>query len=194
MEMLYKTFKAQTIDSKDGVIKAIVSVFSNVDNGNERVLPGAFKNSLKRKLPKGVWMHDWKQTVAKTLVARELMPGDPLLPPELSLLGGLYIEGAFNLNTQRGKEAFSDIDFGIVDEFSIGYQNEKTAYDEKTGVLDLVEVNLYEWSPVLYGMNSATVLLEACLLLYWISRNAWNLSTKCEKKKTALYPRKTSTC
>src|SRR5262245_63868269 len=84
-------------DAEQGTVEAIVSVFSNVDAGNERVLPGFFKSSLQRKLPKGVWMHDWKTPVAKTLEARELMPGDPLLPATIKDYGGLYIKGQFNL-------------------------------------------------------------------------------------------------
>jgi hypothetical protein len=50
-------------------------------------------------MPKGVWMHDWKTPVAKTLEAKELLPGDPLLPPVLKDNGGAYVKAQFNLGT-----------------------------------------------------------------------------------------------
>lgn len=143
-----------------GIIEAVVSVFNNVDAVGDRIRPGAFTRSLARKLPKGVWGHDWETPVAKTLEARELLAGDTLLPQSLAELGGLYIKAQFNLSTQRGREAFSDIEFGIVDEFSIGYRVKDAAFDEETGIYELLEIELYEWSPVLVGMNPATALIS----------------------------------
>jgi HK97 family phage prohead protease len=163
----------------EGLVEAVVAVFSNVDAAREVITPGAFAKSLRAKLPKGVWGHDWSQPVARTEEARELLPGDPLLPEGLRDLGGLYIKGRFNLGTQRGREAYSDLAFGIVDEFSIGYRVVRArrvteAGDEveeapgapvpvgapgEKGVRYLDELALYEWSPVLVGMNPATALL-----------------------------------
>lgn len=158
-----KVFKVYTkaVDEAQGIIEAIVSVFNNEDDGGDVVRLGFFKASLLRKYPKGVWMHDWATPVAKTLEARELAPGDPLLPEKLQLLGGLYIKGQFNLNTQRGREAFSDIVFGIIDEFSMGYCATKVIYNEDDWTRELIEGEIYEWSPVLVGMNRETVLLSA---------------------------------
>ena len=147
-------------DDETGVIEAIVSVFNNVDHGKEIVRPGFFQKSIDRKLPKGVWAHDWKQPIAKTLEAKELHAGDPLLPTHLMSLGGAYIKGQFNLETQRGKEAYSDIKFGIVDEFSIGYAVLKDGKDQETGARELIEGDWKEWSPVLVGMNDQTALIS----------------------------------
>lgn len=155
----YSVAEMKIADDQAGVIEAIVSVFSNVDLGNEKVMPGFFSKSIEKKLPKGVWAHDWKQPIAKTLEAKELLPGDPQLPDSLKLLGGAYIKGQFNLDTQRGKEAYSDIKFGIVDEFSIGYAVLKDKTDE-TGVRELIEGDWKEWSPVLVGMNDQTTLIS----------------------------------
>ena len=157
-----KCYSARNVkaDDQQGVIEAIVSVFNNRDRGDDIVRPGAFAESLKRKLPKGVWHHKWDTPVARTLEARELLPGDPLLPAQLKDLGGLYIKAQFNLKTQRGVETFSDIQFGIIDEFSIGYRAVKVQYDEENDTRELIECDLYEWSPVLVGMNPATALLS----------------------------------
>lgn len=152
-------------DPQTGIIEAIVSVFNNVDRDEERILPGFFKASLARKLPKGVWCHDWTQPIAKTLEARELEPNDALLPESLKALGGLYIKGQFNLETQRGKEAFSDVKFGTIDEFSIGFRILSRQINEESGVTDLIEGELFEWSPVLVGANQSTQLLTVKDLL-----------------------------
>lgn len=166
-----KTFDAaefKALDGDQGVAEMIVSVFHNVDGANEIVMPGFFADSLARRRTsdgrpkvKGVWGHDWITPIAKTLEARELPPGDGLLPPSLADLGGLWVRGQFNLETQRGREAFSDLKFGSIDEFSIGYTVSRDEYDQETGIRKLLKGDLYEWSPVLVGMNDATALLSA---------------------------------
>jgi len=157
----------KSFDDETGIAEMIVSVFNNVDDGDDVIQPGFFKESLaKRKTStgapkvKGVWAHDWSMPIAKTLEAKELLPGDPLLPISLSALGGLYIKTQFNLETQRGKEAYSDVKFGTIDEFSIGFRTKKFERDNDTGIRKLFEGDLYEWSPVLVGMNDKTVLLS----------------------------------
>jgi HK97 family phage prohead protease len=163
MEIERKVFHGyiKAANAPEGIVEAIVSVFGNEDDGGDVVKAGAFATSLQKKLPKGVWMHDWEQPVAKTLEGRELAPGDPLLPEKLKLLGGLYIKSQFNLETQRGREAFSDIQFGIIDEFSIGYYATKVLWNETDWTRELIECELFEWSPVLVGMNRETALLSA---------------------------------
>jgi HK97 family phage prohead protease len=163
MDIEHKSFPAsdvKVLDGDAGELEAVVAVFNNVDAGNDRIIPGFFSKSIERKLPKGVWGHDWVTPVAKTLEARELLPGNPALPETLRDLGGLYIKARFNLETQRGREAYSDIKFGIIDEFSIGYKATRTKTEEKSGVRELIEGELYEWSPVLVGMNDRTALMS----------------------------------
>jgi uncharacterized protein len=158
-------FKA--VDPEQGIAEMIVSVFLNEDMGGDIVMPGFFAQSLEtrrtadgRPRVKGVWAHDWTTPVAKTLEARELLPGDPLLPTRLSGNGGLYIKGQFNLDTQRGREAFSDLKFGSIDEFSIGAMVIEQSWDNEKGIRRLIRGDFLEWSPVLLGMNDQTMLLS----------------------------------
>jgi hypothetical protein len=158
-----RVFKSavRTTSVDEGIIEAIVSAFGVDEPGYwTRMRQGCWAAGLAEKLPAGVWMHKADQTVAKTLIARELAPGDPLLPDELKLLGGLYIKGQFNLQTQRGREAFSDIQFGIVDEFSVGFYVVRSEYDWDTDIEEFIECNCYEWSPVLRGANPGNSLLS----------------------------------
>lgn len=146
-DLQYKNLSIQikATDDEKGIVEAIVSCFGNVDSYGEIVDRGAFLESLNHKYPKGVWMHDWTQPVAKTLEARETDEG-------------LYIKGQFNLETQRGKEAYSDVKFGTIDEFSIGYSVLEDELD-MDGYRHLKKLKLYEWSPVLVGANPSTQVL-----------------------------------
>jgi HK97 family phage prohead protease len=161
-QISYKQLPAygfKVLDEEKGIVEAFVAVFDNVDQANERIKFGAFKASLEQKLPKAAWGHDWKQPIGKTLEAREVPAGDPSLPPSIKHLGGLYIKGQLNLGTQRGREAYSDLTFGSVDEFSIGYGTQESA-SAKDGATDLITLKLFEWSPVLVGCNEATSLVS----------------------------------
>jgi uncharacterized protein len=142
-------------DEAQGVVHAVVSVFGNVDAEDDLVHPGAFAKEIaagraRGRFPPGVWSHDWKSPVARTMDARE--EGD-----------GLHVIGQFNLETQRGRETFSDIKAGIIDQYSFGYR----AIDPETidGVRHLKELRWYEWSPVLHGMNEATYTVGVKRLL-----------------------------
>lgn len=138
------------IEEKDnqsqGVVEAYVSIFDNIDLVGDIIRRGAFSESLNAKMPKGVWMHNWDEPIAKTLKAFEDEKG-------------LFIRGQFNLETQRGKEAYSDIRFGIIDEFSIGFKILDYEWDEQDNRI-IKKVKLYEWSPVLAGANPATELVS----------------------------------
>lgn len=159
------------IDEEQGTISAIVSVFGNVDSAKERVVSGAFKKTLESKFPVGVWMHDWSKPIASTIEAKEVESGDAMLPDELKDLGGLYIKGKFNLElTPAGTpanpdayRAWSDIKAGIITEYSIGYTVKQS--QANVDAIDLLEIELYEWSPVLVGANRATQTLDVKSLL-----------------------------
>lgn len=159
--LLRKSFPAtlKGIDADQGIVEAFVSVFGVIDHAKERVMPGFFRESLQKKLPKGVWMHDWSSPVAKTLSAEEIPAGDSRLPDPIRRYGGLLVRGQFNLETQRGREAFSDIKGRYVDEFSFGYLVEKSRWNPQDDCTELLKGEIFEWSPVLVGCNPATLLV-----------------------------------
>ncbi|GAC1529586.1 MAG: hypothetical protein NVS3B1_21410 [Marmoricola sp.] len=105
--------------------------------------------------------HDWDTPTSKTLDAVELMPGDNRLPTKTrdgkawpKEAGALLIKMQFNLETQRGKEAFSDVKFfGPDQEWSIGYNVPAGAasFERKSNTRNIKELELYEYSPVLFG-------------------------------------------
>jgi len=151
MELERKSYKASVKQASDtGVVEALVSVFHTVDKAKEVVRPGAFKASLSKRLPVGCWNHDWSKPVAKTLAAYETSEG-------------LVVKAQFNLETRAGAEAYSNIKFHADSqplEWSIGYSVVKDSYDKKAGTRNLEELELYEWSACLVGLNPDTKLIS----------------------------------
>ena len=144
------------VDSADGIVEAIVSVTNIVDSVNDVIVPGAYAKTLKKRNPKGVWSHDTNIPVAKTLSVVELIPGDTRLPQDLQEkgAGALLVKMQFNLNTTRGRDAFHDVQFFADEqEWSIGYSvaEGKSKVEEKTGIRYINELELYEYSPVIFG-------------------------------------------
>lgn len=153
------------VDDVDGIVEAIVSVTNVVDSVNDVIEPGAYKATLKKRNPKVVWSHDTNIPVGKTLRVEELLPGDPRLPNDLiqQSAGALLVKMQFNLNTSRGRDAFFDVQFfGPEQEWSIGYAVPEGKYriDEKTGIRYIKQLELFEYSPVIFGAAPSTRTLS----------------------------------
>jgi HK97 family phage prohead protease len=155
-------FKTAT-DEAQGIVDAIVNTTSLIDRQKDIVHPGAFRNALAGKMPKVVNSHDGTKFLGKVLSMRELMPGDPTLPVDLRAqgLGALAVTMRFNLETQDGREMFSNIRGGYVDQWSFFFSIEDAQYDAK-GIRHIKMIDeIFEVSPVLVGANQATLTLAA---------------------------------
>lgn len=162
-------FKAVS-GAPDGTFEAIVAVFNNVDFANERVMPGFFTKSLDTWRASGdpipvIFSHQWDNLDAHVGIAqpgdvKELLPGDPLLPPELADLGGLYVKGALELDEPFAARLWKKMSQRAIKEFSFAYDVTKARPGEG-GALDLLEGDLIETGPTLKGMNPATELIAA---------------------------------
>ncbi|MEK9767929.1 MAG: HK97 family phage prohead protease [Betaproteobacteria bacterium] len=147
------------IDKAQGIVEAFVSGIGNKDSVGDIVVSGAFNGSLKRRKPRVVWGHDWNQPIGKVLEIYEVPKTDPRLPAKMkdAGIGGLFAKVQFNLNTERGREAFANVAFyGNDQEWSIGYKTIVADFDSVKQANMLKEVELYEISPVLHGANQLT--------------------------------------
>jgi len=147
------------IDKAQGIVEAFVSGIGNKDSVGDVVVSGAFNGSLKRRKPRVVWGHDWNQPIGKVLEIYEVPKSDPRLPEKMKSagIGGLFAKVQFNLNTERGREAFANVAFyGMDQEWSIGYKTINADFDASRQANMLKEVELYEISPVLHGANQLT--------------------------------------
>lgn len=153
------TIELDELDEEQGIVGAYVSGIGNKDSVGDIIQPGAFDNFLKIRKPKGVWSHDWDRPVSKTLEIYEVPAGDARLPMKMQLagIGGLYVKTQFNLGTKEGRDAFENVKFfGDEAEWSIGYQVHDQEYDKTQKANLLKTIELYEYSPVLFGANSLT--------------------------------------
>lgn len=151
------------IDEAQGIVECFVAAIGNKDSVGDIIIPGAFDSSLRRRNPRVVWGHDWNSPIGKVLEIYEVRPGDPRLPTKMrqANVGGLYARVQFNLKSERGRQAFSDVMFfGADQEWSIGYKTLDAVYDNQRQANILKEVELYEVSPVLHGANQLTATIS----------------------------------
>ncbi len=149
----------------NGVVTLIPTVTGIVDEVKDVIEPGAYTETLAARIPKGVWSHDWSTWVGRTDDVKELMPGDSMLPKEWKgrpwprEAGCCVVQATFNLGTQPGREAYSNVRFfddgplGPQVEFSIGYRVDpaRTTRDSKGWRRIGMMAGWFEWCPVLFG-------------------------------------------
>jgi HK97 family phage prohead protease len=138
------------VDSKQGIVASYPSTFDVVDSGAERVKKGAFARTINS------WGPNAKNRI-KVLFNHEpwSIIGKPLTLMEDDY--GLYAESKI-VQTSVGKDVLMLIEEGVITEQSIGYA---VVREEKSddGVKDLLELQLYEYSFLAWGMNMETPIL-----------------------------------
>lgn len=135
--------------SEDGEFEGYLSTFGNVDRGQDMVMPGAFRATLKAKPLSSIKLlrdHDTRQVIGKWL---EMAEDDR----------GLKVRGKLFAGTvQLATETLALMREGALDAMSIGYRTVKAQWDEQAGVRKLMELELWEGSIVTFPMNElATV-------------------------------------
>lgn len=152
-------FKAMTDGDTPGTFEALVAVFNNVDRGGDRILPGAFKRTLKDGLPPIVWSHNW-DVPPIGVVTEASETGDGLL-----VKGRLFVaEGEDSPVARQVYTAMKAVDGqgrAPLREFSFGYEVRDAASVTEDGedIRELKDLELFEVGPTLVGMNPATQLL-----------------------------------
>ena len=159
-ETQYKAISGQiSTNESQGIVECFVAAIGNKDSVGDICLPNCFDGSLKRRKPRVVWGHNWNEPIGKVLEIYEVGPQDPRLPGKMRTngVGGLFARVQFNLKSERGREAFSNVQFfGEEQEWSIGYKTLDAFFDTTKQANLLKEVELYEVSPVLHGANQLT--------------------------------------
>lgn len=157
-------FQVKAVDDEQGLIEAYGSVFDNVDEGDDVVCPGAFKRTIqnsKARVQAGkanflammLWNHDIEHFLP--------IGGWYDLKEDAH---GLLGKGKIILDTQLGRDVYTLIKEKVIDQFSIGYdivggQGEGYSYDKSTGVRNLLQLRLWEISPVAFAMNQEALLV-----------------------------------
>jgi len=137
----HKTFSFTEFKSTDesGNFKGVLSTYGNEDLVGDVCDPGCFDNSVKARGDKFpfLWQHMYFEPIGSFVVT--------------DTKGNLSIDGHFNLDVQRGREAFSLLKAGDVNGLSIGFRLMDADYVD--GVRHLKDVDLVEGSFVTFPAN-----------------------------------------
>lgn len=129
---------------QSGEFEGYGSVFNNVDEGRDMVLPGAFKASLKKRTPMMSFQHD----ITKIAGAYKTIREDD---------SGLYVKGVLNLNTELGRDTYELMRStpAAIKGMSIGYNIAPGGMemDMKRGIRKLKTLDVFDVSLVTVPMN-----------------------------------------
>jgi uncharacterized protein len=142
-------------DAAEGTFEALVSIFGNVDYAGDRVIKGAFADSLTEWKTSGdpipvVFSHRWDDLdahIGKVIDAEERDEG-------------LWVKAQLDLDDPAGAKVHRLLTDRRLKQFSFAYD----VVDERKGddgANELLKLKVHEVGPTLLGMNPDTVLLGA---------------------------------
>jgi Escherichia/Staphylococcus phage prohead protease len=137
-----KFARAALAVAEDGTFAGYASLFGRTDLGRDMVMPGAFAASLRRRGTGGVKMlyqHDPAEPIG---VWEEIREDDR----------GLWVKGRLTAGVARAREVLSLMRDGALDGLSIGYRTVRGRSDRKSGIRQLIEIDLWEISVVTFPM------------------------------------------
>lgn len=151
--MEHKTFELieTKADGEAGTFTALASVFGNVDSVGDRMMPGAFKNSLERWRSSGdpipiVLSHQWDDPMA------HIGKADPADVVETER--GLVVNGSLDIHDNPvAKQVHRLMKERRLKGWSFGYTVPKGGQKRSNGVNEVSEVDLIEAGPTLKGAN-----------------------------------------
>jgi HK97 family phage prohead protease len=136
--------RIETHIEADGTVEGYASLFGEIDQARDMVMPGAFEASLRRRPVRRVPMlfqHDPAEPIGVWLELRED-------------LRGLYARGRLIPEVVRARELYALLRAGAADGLSIGFRTVRGRLDPKTRIRKLVEIDLWEISIVTFPLLS----------------------------------------
>lgn len=126
----------------DGTVEGYASLFGEVDQARDMVMPGAFTQTLRtrglRRIPM-LFQHDPSEPIGIWLDLAEDFRG-------------LRARGKLIPDVARARELLALLDAGAIDGLSIGYKTVRGQIDPKTRVRKLYQVDLWEISIVTFPL------------------------------------------
>lgn len=145
LETKYATLELKAEDGGESdehlTVSGYGSVFGVKDNGNDIVMPGAFRDSIASgRKPKMLWQHDPDQPIGAW---------DEIREDE----NGLYMKGRISKLAAKGAEVAALVKMGAIEGLSIGYRTNEYEMDVDEGIRKLTKLDLWETSVVTFPMN-----------------------------------------
>ena len=126
----------------DGTVEGYASLFGELDQARDMVMPGAFEASLRqrgvRRVPM-LFQHDPAEPIGVWLELREDVHG-------------LYVRGRLIPEVVRARELLALLTAGTADGLSIGFRTVKGRIDPKTRIRKLEAIDLWEISIVTFPL------------------------------------------
>jgi hypothetical protein len=132
--------------AETGVFEGYASVFNVVDQVNDKIAPGAFRDSLAAynraaRLPPLLWQHEALEPIGAW---REMHEDSH----------GLFVKGDLFINDiALAKEAYKLLKENVVTGLSIGYRAQESHREQKNEVRVLTKLDLLEVSLVTFPAN-----------------------------------------
>jgi len=126
----------------DGSFEGYASLFGREDLGRDIVLPGAFRESLASRGPRGIkllFQHDANQPIGVWTTLEEDSRG-------------LYAQGRLMREVGKAREVMALMRAGALDGLSIGFKTVKARRDRATGVRRIEKIDLWEISIVTFPL------------------------------------------
>src|SRR3972149_488295 len=168
-------FTKVRVDEDLGVVDGLITVFGILDEGNDISHPGAFTKTIVERAGKiRVCDNHLQDSIMRVLgkplklweVDRAGLP-EAVRSKHPEATGGFMGSIQFFMETPEGKGAFVRIKEGGVDEWSytydaldVDYSKVKTREGLVVTARNLKTIRLWEVSPVLWGMNTATAVMD----------------------------------
>jgi HK97 family phage prohead protease len=135
-------FAPRTTIGDDGTVEGYASLFGEIDQARDMVMPGAFTRTLSlrgvRRVPM-LFQHDPAEPIGVWL---ELVEDSR----------GLRARGKLIPDVQRSREVLALVKSGAIDGLSIGFKTVKGRVDPKSRVRKLDQVDLWEISIVTFPL------------------------------------------
>jgi HK97 family phage prohead protease len=150
-DLMQRVFRPRTTIDADGAVEGYASLFGEIDQARDMVMPGAFRQTLKlrgaRRVPM-LFQHDPAEPVGIWLELREDERG-------------LFARGRLIPEVARARELYALVKANAIDGLSIGFKTVKGRLDPRTRIRKLDQVELWEISivtfPLLAGARVHTV-------------------------------------
>jgi HK97 family phage prohead protease len=144
-------FKA--VDGAEGTFTALVAAFGNTDRAGDRIVRGAFADSLRKWRESGrpipvVWSHRWNDLGAHIGQVLEVKETDQ----------GLWVQAQLDMADRSAAKVFKLLQRRTLSGMSFAYD----VVDQKrqNGANELLKLDLIEVGPTLRGENEAAKLIS----------------------------------
>ena len=148
----------KVVDSAAGVVEAFTNSMGVVDADLDIIEPTAFDSSIAKNLPISVLVgHDPNNVVGKVISAQAIEGDDGT--------ARLYNRIQFNLDTQAGRDSFSNIAGDFVRAWSVGFNIPEGGVEmdrmDGTAIRRIKDLDWVEVSSVLRGASPDTATISA---------------------------------